>query len=214
MRERIMNIHTLAQRTFHTLAFEGSWKELMGEPERNFTTIIYGGSTSSKSTFALQFADMLALKYGKVFYNSHEEGLNATLRDRAAFVGIRSKRLFVGDRIGFDSMVERIRKNHYRFVFIDSVQFMGFTYAQFKELVSMYPKKSFIIVSQGSSEKQSGAEDIRFATDIKMWFKGDGSVHCSSRFKQVKTKAQLYLPYGHTMPRDLFGTGTIKLFKP
>jgi len=193
-RDRVMNIHTLAERKFHSFAFTGDWKTLFGEPERNFRAMLYGASTCGKSTFALQFADYLALHFGKVFYNSFEEGLNQTLRDRAAFVKPRSKKLFVGDRVRFENMVKRIKSCHYRFIIIDSVQFANFTYDQYQQLTDLFPKKSFIFISQASAfNKTDGANRILFATDCKLYFK-NGTVISSSRFNAEDGFAQLYIP--------------------
>jgi energy-coupling factor transporter ATP-binding protein EcfA2 len=189
-----MNIATLQKRKFHSLAFTGDWAELFGEPERNFRAMLYGDSGCGKSTFALQFADYLALKFGKVFYNSFEEGLNKTIQDRANFVKPRSQRLFVGDRIPFENMVDRIKRCHYRVVFIDSTQFMAFTYDQYKELTALFPKKSFVFVSQGKSKgKTDGADKILFAVDCKLFFK-DGIVESESRFLPKPASKQLFIP--------------------
>lgn len=194
---RVMNITALQNKTFHTLAFTGHWKELFGSPERNFRAILHGGSGCGKSTFALQLADYLSLTFNaKVFYNSWEEGLNQTIQDRANFVQPKSKKLFIGDRVSFEDMVEMIKKRFYRFIIIDSTQFANFTYDQYKQLTALYPKKSFIFVSQASGRnKTDGANKILFACDCKLYF-NKGVVVSASRFNPKDVSMRLFVEEG------------------
>jgi predicted ATP-dependent serine protease len=127
MKRQIYNIKTLKEKKFQTLAFSDEYIKLPGSPQRNFTAMCYGESGSGKSVFLLKFADYFARNFGKTLYNSHEEGVNQTVVDRINNFDISAKKLFIGNALTFDEMCDKIEKNYYRLVIIDSVKYMGFT---------------------------------------------------------------------------------------
>lgn len=179
---KIFNVKSVKERKYHTLDI-GKYKEVFGMPEGKFVAIFYGPAGSGKSSFALQFADFYAKNFGKVLYNSHEEGVRQTLRDRIVEFNVDSAKLYFGNAISFDEMMYKIQRNYYRLVIIDSVQYMGFTYAQLKELRETFQKRhlSIIMVSFGTKNQPLNAKDHFHASDIKAYFEG-GKVHVVSRY--------------------------------
>lgn len=184
MSRQIYNIKTLREKKFQTLNFIPEYAALFGNPQRKFTAICYGESGSGKSVFLLKFADYFARNFGKVLYNSHEEGVNQSVVNRIENFNINAGKLFVGNALGFEEMCEKIERNHYRLVIIDSVKYMGFTFAQLKELRVRFAKRQLIIimVDFGKTEgnPHSGA-DLLHASDVKMFFK-KGHVNSISRY--------------------------------
>jgi len=187
-----MSVKSLSEKRFHTLDVDDRWKFLIGLPERNFRMIIYGPSTSGKSSLALECADMLAKRIGKVLYNSWEEGQNKTFQDRIRERKIDAAKLFVADRLPFDEMVDKTKRNHYRALFIDSLKFMDFGISEYKNLTATYPKKAMIFLGHGDKLGQLDfGKDILKACDIKI-FINNGKAHITSRYLGETKEVELF----------------------
>ena len=148
MAKKAISVSTLKEKKFKLVEFTGEWQKNFGNPEQNFTAIFYGPSGSGKSTYVLKLCNYLAKNHGKVLYNSFEEGISSSLRDRVVNHGIDAKKLFFYDRLTFDEFCERMKKGRYRVGVIDSTQYMNFTDTQFKILRKALPSKAFIFISQ------------------------------------------------------------------
>ncbi len=195
MARDIYNVKTIQDKKYDTLDL-GEYNSLFGECESRFVMTLYGHSGSGKSVFALRFANYLAKHVGKTLYNSHEEKINQTLRDRINEWNIDARRLFVGNALKFDRMVDVIRKNHYRAVFIDSVKYMDFTDEQLKELREVFAKRKLAIVMVNFGEKLgvpagSWGKDLLHASDVKCFFKG-GRLNVVSRYLPVPVDRVLF----------------------
>lgn len=180
---RIISIKTLKEKRFHHIpTLDARWTEMLGTPERNFKMAIVGPSTSGKSSFALELADQLAKKIGKVLLNSYEEGLNATIQIRAKERGVDAPKLYIADRMEFDELMIKIKKNHYRIIIIDSVKFMQLSKSQYKTLIQTFKTKAFIFIGHGNTEGQmEDAKDIWKDADIKV-FIAYGKAKITSRY--------------------------------
>lgn len=202
----IFNVRSIRERKYHTLNLGEFYTPLLGEPEAKFTAMCYGPAGSGKSVFALQLADYLAKNVGKVLYNSHEERVNQTIQDRIVEYNIDAQRLFFGNALKFDSMVDKIRKNYYRVVVIDSVQYMDFTYDQLKELRTAFAKRhlSVIMVSFGTAlGNPDRSRDLLHASDIKLFFKA-GTVNIVSRYTSKPVDKLLFRQGKDQSPRLFF----------
>lgn len=194
MSGNVISVKTLREKNFHSLEFTGQWYDWLGNPERNFKAIIYGPSGSGKSTFALKFVAYLAESFGKVLYNSHEEGFSQTLQDRIIENDIKAKNLFFADRMSYDDMCEKVKRGYYKFAVIDSLQYMGFKYSEYKNFKDRFPRKGLIVISQTNNRGTiKGGTDIIHACDIKIKIH-HGRAEIISRFAK--------------------GTQTVTLFKP
>jgi archaellum biogenesis ATPase FlaH len=198
----IFNVRTIRERKYHTLSLGDSYNNLFGEPEAKFTAMCYGPSGSGKSVFTLQLANYIAANIGKVLYNSHEERVNQTIQQRIREYEINSEKLFFGNALSFETMMDKIRRNYYRVVVIDSVQYMQFTYEQFREMRAAFTKRHLgvIMVSFGSSEgNPDRAKDLLHASDIKLFFKS-GSVKVVSRYTGKPVSRLLFRPQKDSTP--------------
>lgn len=145
---RVLSAKALRERVFEVMPFEGYWAGLIGQPERNFRLLCYGPQKSGKSTLVLRLADYVAANFGKVFYNSHEEGFSRTLQERIIQNNIEAPRLFFGHKETFDALMDdSFRRRYYRMVVIDSVQYMGLNYLQYKQLISKYKRTAFVFIA-------------------------------------------------------------------
>lgn len=200
---KIISLKNLKEKHFHCLEFQGLWLELIGKPERNFKVLTYGVEKSGKSTLMIRFADYLATDFGKVFYNSHEEGFSKTLQDRLNSNNITASNLFFGHKVSFEEMMDdSFKRKYFKTIFIDSLQYMNMTYTQYKQLTDKYKNKSFVFISQINGRgKIKGGTDISHAVDVKIFTK-DGYAKVQSRFAEEKT-VQIFekkKKTGHQLP--------------
>ncbi|MBN2259831.1 MAG: AAA family ATPase, partial [Clostridiales bacterium] len=172
------------------------YNSLMGVIEAKSSIFIYGTSGSGKSVFVISLANFFANNFGKVLYCSHEEALKKSLRDRSNNFNIESKKLFVGENIDFSYLLEKIKRNYYRMVIIDSVQYMQFSYDQLKELNTIFKKRKLILVlvSFGTAYKKPGCNnDIMHACDVKIFFDA-GVATVDSRYLSEVRKNRIFTP--------------------
>ena len=195
-KKQIYSIKALKEKTFKTLELNEEYKLLFGNPERKFIAEAYGESGSGKSVFLLKFANYFAKNFGKVLYNSHEEGANQTIQNRINNFDIDANKLFVADALPYETMCEKIERNYYRLLIVDSVKYMGFTFAQLKELRERFAKRqlSVIMVDFGTVQgKPLNGVDLLHASDIKLFFKND-RVYSTSRYLATPVEKQLFIP--------------------
>ncbi len=152
--------------TFHNYEFNGSgFEEAIGNPEKDFKMIIYGESGNGKSTYAIEFANYLAVNHGKVLYNSSEEGIGLTLKRKLQKYD--SENFNVSDCKDFKSLKKIVSKSEFQFIVIDSVNDMNISPKDLKELYSLNPDKAFILILQATKGGQyKGSTEIAHDCDI------------------------------------------------
>lgn len=173
---RAVSVSELAKKRFVVMPFTGKWKESFGEPERAGSWIIWGQSGNGKTRFALQLCKYLT-RFGKVAYNSLEEGTSRTMQ-----VALQDARMHeVGrhflmlDREPVDELRDRLKKHKSpHIIVIDSVQYTGMNYQGYKRLKEEFPKKLFIFISHAEGKNPAGktADSIRYDANIKMRIEG------------------------------------------
>lgn len=178
MSRAISNINVLAAR-FETVEFAGEWLASFGRPELRGTWIIWGGSGSGKTTFTLMLCKYLA-NFGRVAYNSLEQGLSLSLQKAWERVGMgeAGNSVILLNKEGLPELRARLNKRKSpEIIIIDSVQYLdGFNWASFKKLKREYPDKLFIFISQadraGKDPDGKLAGKIRYDAEIKIKVEG------------------------------------------
>ncbi|MXV37695.1 ATP-binding protein [Flavobacteriaceae bacterium Ap0902] len=152
---------------FKILDFQGEWLRHLGNPERASSILIYGGSGHGKTTYALQLMKYLC-EFGKVFYNTVEEGMSASFIRSLELNNVKAvKGKYVFQSEFYDDMVKRLdRRNQPKIVFVDSVQycFRGKRDGDYFNLIERFPDTLFIWTSQMSKGMPKGA-----VADAIMW---------------------------------------------
>ncbi len=161
----------------HVLDFEGCWRGSFGTPELKGSILIYGMPKNGKTDFAIQFAKYLT-KFGRVVYDSIEEGLSASLQDaiRRNHMSEVSSRFNLLDREPVNQLIVRLkRKQSASFIFIDSIQRAALTTQEYNCLKEAFPNKLFIFVSHvDDSRNPDGktAKNIKRYSDIFAFVSG------------------------------------------
>lgn len=175
-----LNVKTFLSKKYKTMAFEGNFKESFGEPCKQFSMMIYGSSGHGKTELAMQLGKYLT-KFGRVAYNSIEEGESFTLQkalDRNN-MELVSDKFQVIDGENLEELTQRLKKQRSPdFIIIDSVQYLRATkeeYFEFKK--EFYPKKGIIYISHVENKdldsvKGALAKSIWYDVDIQVPVKG------------------------------------------
>ena len=140
---RAASVEQVLRTRFKVLPFEGEWKEAIGCPEMTGSWIIWGNSGNGKTRFALQLCKYLC-QFGRVAYDSLEEGVSASLMkalQETSMMDVR-RRFVVLDKEPIDQLMERLSKGKSPdVVCVDSLQYTGMSYEQYKALKERFPKK-------------------------------------------------------------------------
>lgn len=191
---RYLSVVQLKNKRYDTIDLGDRFRELFGTMQTKFVIMVYGPSGCGKSVLALELCQALE-KYGKTLYNSHEEQDNMTLQDRIKNFNIDSKKLTIAVSVPFDEMVRKIKKGHYCYCVIDSVQFMAFTYDQLKELKELAKRKKkfgIIMVSRGDKKyNPKNAIEHLHACDVKCFMK-NGFADVESRYLKNDVRKQIF----------------------
>jgi len=168
---RTFGVHHILNKVFKRLGIEGEWLALFGHLSDPFTMLVFGHPKNGKTTLLMMFCKYLT-RFGKVWYNSIEEGDSSTIQDafnRVNMGELEEGKFMLGDRYFFSHMMEKLaRPNSGRFVVIDSRDYINLTSLQWKKLTTTFPHKSFILVCWEKAGKPSGkfAQDIQYMVDV------------------------------------------------
>ncbi len=165
------------QAKFETAPFTGKWLASLGRPELRGAWIVYGGSGSGKTTYVMQLCKYLT-NFGRVAYNSLEQGLSLSLQKAWERVGMEE----VGSKIillckeSLKEIRERLeKKNAPDIVVIDSVNYwIGLTWRDYTNLKDEHPDTLFVFIAHEDKGQPSGnmAKKIRYDSDIKIRVEG------------------------------------------
>lgn len=183
---KTLGVSHILNKQYRSLPLEGEWLETFGALSDPFSMLVYGHPKNGKTTFIMKFCKHLS-NFGKVFYNSIEEGDSKTIQDalkRCKMDELEDGKFMLGDRYFFSDMLEYLKgSNRGRFVVIDSRDFINLTCVQFKKLKLLFPRKSFIIICWEAAGKPAGkfAKDIEFIVDVVVHVR-DYKAYPRSRF--------------------------------
>lgn len=197
MARETYSIKALKERNYDTLQLDPQWAALMGEITPKCLIMAYGHSHSGKSVTALKLGVHIAeLQKGKILVDSHEEGVNKSVRDRCEKHGIDYPKLSFTPGLPFERLMHKIKTTGPRVVVIDSVQYSKLTEEQLRTLRTTFAKRKLVVilVSFGTGEGSTlGANALLHDADVKMWHhKGQVTVH--SRFLGESVEATLFKP--------------------
>lgn len=176
LKRRALTIRQIRDYKPNILPFTGEWLEAVGTPELTGSWIVWGGSANGKTRFALQLAKYLC-KFGKVAYDSLEEGLSLSMQQAIADVGMSDcKRNFILlDKESISDLVERLKKQRSpKVVIIDSLQYTGMTYADYKALRDTFRNKLFVFVSHADGKEPRGnvGKSVKYDAFVKIYVEG------------------------------------------
>ena len=174
--KRAVSIHQMMNTRFRELTFEDRWQQSFGQPELTGAWLIWGPSGNGKTRFALQLAKYLAT-FGRVAYDSLEEGLSKALRmaiKETKMDDVKRKIIFLDKMTVDDLKLFLTKRRSADIVIIDSLQYTGMNYRDYKEMIDAFRTKMFIIISHADGREPAGrvAKSIRFDVSVKIRIEG------------------------------------------
>lgn len=155
---RALTVRNAEEKKRTLLPLEGEWREAFGQPEYPSLWFIWGKSANGKTTFALKLCRELA-RYGRVVYNSLEEGDNLTFVRTMRLAGLADVRnrfvLVPGESMeDFDRRLSRPKSPD--IAVIDSLQCTEMGIKAFREFWKRHEDKMIIVVSRADGNKPQG----------------------------------------------------------
>jgi len=160
---------------FDTIRLGGGWDECVGEIETTGVWFIWGNSGNGKTSAVVSLCKELSA-FGKVLYNSREEGVSLTMQNTLRRYGMGE----LGSRFQLANMSlpeldEKISQQRSpKFVVLDSFQFMGLTYKDFRAFCEKHKNKLLIFVSRTRGRQPEGraATSAMYDASCKIWVEG------------------------------------------
>ena len=161
---------------YDTFDFRGEWYEAFGLPEKRGVWFVWGNSGNGKTSFVMQLCKYLC-RFGRVAYNSLEEGVSLTMQNAMKRFGMIdvNRRFLLLDAESLDQMEIRLnRKKSPDFVVIDSFQYTMLNFKQYIELRERHKNKLLIFISHADGRLPSGrgAKSAMYNADLKIYVEG------------------------------------------
>lgn len=170
----VNDVYEMAKPSYH---LTGKWHEAFGDVDRTGIWIIWGKSGSGKTTFVLQLCKELA-KFGRVAYDSLEEGDSLTMKNAFIRVGMKdvAKRVILLNREKMEDLHERLKRpKSPDIVVIDSLQYTQMRYKDYIRFKEAHTNKLIIFVSHAKENdypKGGVAESVMYDATQKILVKG------------------------------------------
>lgn len=173
--KKALSIVDLMRKNREVYAFEGALREAFGQPEQNGVWFIWGRSGNGKTSFVLQLCKELT-RYGKVAYDSLEEGDSLTMQNALMRVGMGDVgRRFILLNESLKELDTRLkRRRSPDIVVVDSFQYAHIDLKQYEEFIDQHKNKLIIFVSQADGLKPWGrtAQSAMYSASLKIWVEG------------------------------------------
>lgn len=173
---RAYSVNQVLQMNKKTFPFEGEWYDAFGEPERIGVWFVWGNSGNGKSSFVMQLCKELT-KYGKVGYNSLEEGTTLTMQANLERFKMHevSRRMVILNCEPIEEMSERLLKRKSPDIMVvDSFQYSQLNYKSYLKLKEKHKNKLLVFVSHADGKQPSGrsAKSVMYDATLKVWIEG------------------------------------------
>jgi predicted ATP-dependent serine protease len=184
--KKIISYKEFTHFVFETLDFQGKWKVFIGQPSVNFYMVIHGRAGSGKTTFNIQFAIYLSVKFGDVLYISSEEGFSKTLQEKLERQKDLIENLYLADLHSLEDIFDEVPENTYKFIFVDSLNNMKIDAEGMQELREKHPNAATIAIAQSTKDgKMRGSNEIIHDCDIEISVDEGVAKTIKNRYKET-----------------------------
>ena len=198
----IMSSRDLKDYRYDNYDFDGKWLDLVGKPAKKFHMMVYGRPKQGKSYFCFDLAQYLS-NFGKVLYIAAEEGFSATLQKKLEDMGGDNDNLDFANFRDYDTIKNALPGHDYRFVVIDSVNYIRIEPEQIEELKADNPRMALITVQQATKDgKFRGSQQFAHNCDIIIEVI-QGVAHSTGRFAPPSEMAIFVAPEKTNKPRKV-----------
>ncbi|WP_303208652.1 hypothetical protein [Bacteroides oleiciplenus] len=161
---------------YDTYPFQGEWFDAFSNPERKGVWLIWGNSANGKTTFAMKLCRYLC-QFGRVAYDSLEEGACLTMQNTLMRCGMMdvNRRFLLIDNEDMEQLSLRLkRQKSPDIVVIDSLQYTGISYDEYKAFKEKHSNKLLIFISHADGRLPDGrvARKIMYNASLKIYVEG------------------------------------------
>ena len=189
----IMSSRDLKDYRYDQYDFDGKWYDLVGNPSKKFHMMVYGRPKQGKSYFCFDLAQYLS-NFGKVLYIAAEEGFSATLQKKLEDMGGDNDNLDFANFRDYETIKNALPGHDYRFVIIDSVNYIRIEPEEIEELKANNPRMALITVQQATKDgKFRGSQQYAHNCDIIIEVI-QGVAHSTGRFAPPSEMAIFVAP--------------------
>ena len=189
----IMSSRDLKDYRYDNYDFDGKWLDLVGKQAKKFHMMVYGRPKQGKSYFCFDLAQYLS-NFGKVLYIAAEEGFSATLQKKLEDMGGDNDNLDFANFRDYETIKNALPGHDYRFVVIDSVNYIRIEPEQIEELKANNPRMALITVQQATKDgKFRGSQQFAHNCDIIIEVI-QGVAHSTGRFAPPSEMAIFVAP--------------------
>ena len=153
-----LGVRDMLNRKYDTFKFEGAWHDAFGNPEKRGVWFIWGGTGSGKTTFVMQLCKYLC-QFGKVAYNSMEEGDCQTMQNTLKKCGMNdvAGRFLVIDNESIEQLDLRLsQRKAPQIIVIDSFQYTQLSYKSYIQFKEKHRNKLIIFISHADGTIDTG----------------------------------------------------------
>ena len=198
----IMSSRDLKDYRYDNYDFDGKWLDLVGKPAKKFHMMVYGRPKQGKSYFCFDLAQYLS-SFGKVLYIAAEEGFSATLQKKLEDMGGDNDNLDFANFRDYETIKNALPGHDYRFVVIDSVNYIRIEPEQIEELKADNPRMALITVQQATKDgKFRGSQQFAHNCDIIIEVI-QGVAHSTGRFAPPSEMAIFVAPEKTNKPEKV-----------
>lgn len=163
----IMSAGQLLRYKYDEVPFTGEWLAFIGRPSVKFHAMIYGRPKQGKSILSVKWAKYLSENFGRVLYVASEEGFSKTLQKKVAEFAMDNNNLDFANFRDFEQIKAAVNAGNYKFVFIDSVNFIKITPEDVEDIKAENPTTAFITIQQATKSGQfRGSQEFAHNCDV------------------------------------------------
>lgn len=169
-------VREIMEMKYDTFPFEGEWYDAFGLPERKGVWLIWGNSANGKTSFAMKLCKYLC-QFGRVAYDSLEEGVSLTMRNTLVRYGMMdvNRRFLLIDNENMQQLSIRLkRQKSPDIVVIDSFQYTQMTYREYISFKENHKNKLLIFISHADGRFPNGraAKSVMYDASLKIYVEG------------------------------------------
>jgi hypothetical protein len=183
--QKALSVKQIMSKKYKTFNLSRPFFEAFDKPEYTGIWFIWGNSGNGKTSFVLQLARELA-RHCRVAYNSLEEGDSKTMQNAFKLIDMSEvNRRFILVNEPIEDFSVRLQKKQKapHVGIIDSFQYAGMNYHQYKAFKELHRNKLIIFVSHADGRQPLGraAKSVRYDASLKIWVEGY-QAHSSGRY--------------------------------
>jgi hypothetical protein len=173
---RAFSVDDILKRKYKLIQWDGNWYDAFGFVSVTGIWFIWGNSGNGKTSFIIQLMKALA-RFFKIVFVSLEEGSDFTVQKSYLTHNLTEsrKRLVLIEDETIEEIEARMDKPKSPHVWIiDSFQYLGMNYKQYREFKCRHRNKLIIFISHADGKQPMGrsAKSVMFDATLKIFVEG------------------------------------------